>query len=301
MKKFTLIIMLLSLIAAAAGCGQSAVKHDKITVTDAKGNEVVIEKIPDKIIAMLASDVEILYALGVQDKIVAVGEYANYPEDTANKQKVGTGTNTNIEELINLEPDVIFIGVMGQTIEQYEQLKQAGIAVVASNSQTIEETYKAIELIGQVVGKHQEAKDIVKNMKAGFEEIREKAASKDTLNAYVEVSPLQFGLWTCGKGTFINELLDIVNVKNVFGDLEGWAEVSEEQVIDRNPDIILTTVGISYGVEKPVEDILARENWKGIKAVADNKVYAVDADKSARPGPRLLEAAQELYDAVHGS
>lgn len=302
MKKTTLFILLVSLVIMFfTGCNQSDIKDGKLTVTDSLGNEVVIEKTPERIVAMLASDVEILYALGVEDKIIAVGEYANYPEDTANKQKVGTSINTNIEELIALEPDVVFIGVMGQTEDHYEQLKQAGIPVVVSNAQTIKDTYNIIEIIGQVVGKHQEAKDMVKDMKAGFDELKEKSINKEALNAYIEVSPLQFGLWTCGKGTFIQELLDIVNINNVFDDLEGWAEVSEEQVIDRNPDIILTTVGVSYGVEKPVEDILSRENWKSVKAVADEKIYMLDSDKTARPGPRLLEAARELFDAVHGN
>lgn len=299
MKKLLPYILLISLAALLlSSCAQPA-QSGSVTITDIVGNEVVFEKLPEKIIAMLPSDVEIIYALGAQDKLIAVGEYANFPEDAANKTTVGTGMNTNLEELIGLEPDLIIMGHMAQTSEQADQLKAAGIAVMSSNAQTIEDTYKTIGILGQVTGKTQEAERIVKEMQEGFAAIQEKVKDQSVLNVYVEVSPLEFGLLTCGQGTFIQELLDILNVRNVFEDVQGWASISEEQVIDKNPEVILTTVGVSYGIEQPVEDILERENWQEIQAVVSGRVYMVDSDKTARPGPRLLDAAQEIYALLY--
>lgn len=301
MKRTILCVLVLSLLLSLfAGCGQSSTKNGKSTITDMIGNEIVIEKTPEKIIALQASDVEILYALGVQDNIIAVGEYANYPEDANNKKKLGTAMNTSIEEIIDLEPDVIFMGKMAQTVEQAEQLQQAGITVVITDAQTIEDAYRVIGVIGQVVGKADKAEQIVNDMKAGFEDLRAKSEQKEKLNAYIEVSPLQYGLWTCGKGTFVHEIMEILGMKNVFEELNGWGEISEEQVIDKNPDIILTNVGAFDDAHGPVEEILARENWSGINAVVNNKVYMIDADKTSRPGPRLLEAAEEIYEMVYG-
>lgn len=301
MKKVGLLTLVLILVVTLLpGCGQSSVADEKFSVTDSKGTVVVIEKIPEKIIALLPSDVEILYALGVQDKLVAVGEYANFPEDVKEKKKLGSGPNTNVEEIINLDPDIVFFGQMEQTEAMVEQLRQAGITVIVSNDQNIEDVYNTIEMMGRITGKSKDAQKIIEDMKAGFAELKEKAAKKDRVRAYIEVSPLQFGLWTCGKGTFIHELSEIVGIENVFAEIEGWGQISEEQVIAKNPDIILTTVGEDYGVEKPVEDILSRETWKGIKAVADGKVYMLDAEMTARPVPRLLDAARDMYRLVYG-
>ena len=299
MKKVLIFILLISLAAfISAGCTQSA-QSGSITITDLMGNEVVFEKLPEKIIAMMPVDVEVIYALGAQDKLIAVGEYANYPEDTVNKTSVGTGMNTNLEELIGLEPDLIIIGHMAQTADQADRLKEAGIAVMSSNAQTIEDTYKTIVILGQVTGKTQAAEQIVKSMQEGLAAIKEKVKDKPVLNVYVEVSPLQYGLWTAGQGTFIHELLDILNVRNVFEEIEGWASISEEQVIDKDPEVILTTVGVGDGVGNPVEDILERENWTSIQAVATEMVFMVNSDTTTRPGPRLLNAAQEIYALLH--
>lgn len=301
-------------IAAAAlvisGCSSSASTADSeettssassgITVTDMAGREVTLPSSPEKIVSLLASDVEILYALGAQDQIIGVGEYCDYPaEAMEEKAVVTTGSETNLEQIIALEPDVVIIGNMAQDTEQAEQLEDAGIPAVITNANNIEEAYENISLLGEVSGKKQEAEKLIQDMKEGFEEIRSQSYEQGK-TIYFEVSPLEYGLWTAGNHTFMQELCDIVNVENIFSDVEGWAEISEEQVIQRNPDYIATVTMYFGEGPTPDEEILSRSNWQNITAVRDKNVFCADNSTLTRPGPRLVDAARQLAEFVHG-
>ena len=123
------------------------------------------------------------------------GEYCDYPPEVMAIPSLTSGAETNIEQIIALEPDTVFLSMMAQTQEQVDQLEKAGIRVVVSDAQDIEGTFTAIRLIGQVLGKTEEADQIVADMNAIFDEI--KANRYDgTKTIYFEVSPLQWGLWT---------------------------------------------------------------------------------------------------------
>jgi iron complex transport system substrate-binding protein len=322
MKKIKLIALILALaamVAMVAGCASNNSKDLqpevtptatpvatptptpdlKVIVKDSRGVELTFDKIPEKVVSIMPSNTEILYALGLGSKIIGVSEYCNYPEDTANKQKIPTGQNLNIESLIALKPDTIFIGKMSVMDDQIKQMEDAGIKIVVTEANNLSQTYEVMELIGTVMGKEGEAADLVDGMKKGFEEIKKSVEGKTPVSVYVEVSPLQYGLWSCGKNTFIQELIDIVGATNIFSDIEGWASVSEEQVLQRNPAIILTTSSPLTGIEDPVGEINSRANWNNIDAVKNNKVLMLDGDMITRPGPRLLNAAMELVKAVY--
>lgn len=276
------------------------IKEAGITITDMEDRTVTFEQIPTKMAVLLASDVEILYELGAQDSIIAVGEYCNYPKEALDKKIVATGDDMNIEQVIALEPEVVVIGGMGQTQDQVEQLESAGINVLVTDSQNITDTYVAITMLGKLSGKEAEAASLIKEMKDEFAVIKEKANEQEEKTVYFEISPLEYGLWTAGKGTFMQELSDIVGVKNVFEDVNGWAEISEEQVLERNPDYIITsTMYFGEGV-LPVDEILGRQSWEGINAIKNNNVFNGDSDMMTRPGPRLVDAAHALSEFVYG-
>lgn len=295
----TVLLTLALLLTACQGAGTPA--GGKIELTDSVGGTVTLEKQPEKIVVFFPSDAEILYALGAQDRIAAVGEYCNYPPEISEKTTVGTGENTSVEQVIALSPDLVIIGVMAQTVEQTESLQAAGIPVYVSDAQTIEQTYGVIEDIGLIAGKEAEAAALIQTMKDGFDALAQKAEGAEKKSVYVEISPLAFGLFTCGSGTFVDELLTIVGADNAFGDQEGWAMLSEEQVIAKNPDVILTTSLESYGLGVPVEEIAARPGWDVLSAVQGGHVYQIDSDACTRPGPRLLDAAEEMSAAIYGS
>jgi iron complex transport system substrate-binding protein len=303
MKKVVTLFLVLALVLSLAACGaapnETSTPKANISITDSRGKTVSFETQPQKIISLAPANTEILYALGAGDRVIAVSEYCNYPEDTQGKQKLPTGENLNMESVLALKPDAVFMGKMSVMNEQIQQMEDAGIKVVVTEANSIDETYKSIRLMGKAVGKEKEAEQIVENMEKGFASIREQVKGKTAKTVYVEVSPLQFGLWSCGKNTFIQELIEIVGAKNIFEDVEGWSAVSEEQVLARNPEIIFTTASPITGIEDPVGEIVSRSQWNTLEAVKNNKVIMLDADMISRPGPRLLDAAQEMVKAIY--
>ena len=270
---------------------------DSFTVTDMADREVTFEKPVEKAVALTASDCEIIFALGAEEALVGRGEYCDYPAEVFDIPSLTSGANTNIEQILALEPEVVFLSMMAQTQEQVDQLEKAGVRVVVSDAQDIEGTYTAINLIGQVMGKQTEADQIIDSMKAVFDEIKENPIPGEK-TIYFEVSPLQWGLWTAGTGTFMNEVAEMMGLKNCFGDVAGWAAISEEQVLERNPDYIMTITMYFGEGPTPEEEIMARPGWENVTAVKDQNILNLPNNELSRPAPRLAEGAQLLYDFV---
>ncbi|MFN2744231.1 MULTISPECIES: ABC transporter substrate-binding protein [Bacillus] len=311
MKKFA--YLLLSLLLAAgvlAGCGGSAEapaeqhKQEKtaeafpVSVKDATGKEIKIEKEPKKIVSLMPSNTEITYALGLGKKVVGVTDLDTYPKEVKEVEKIG-GMEFNTEKIISLNPDLVLAhaSTMQSAEEGLKQLRDAGITVVTVNdAQSFEETYQSIEMIGEAAGAKQKAQDLVKNMKSDLAAIKEKAESiseSEQKKVFVEVSPAP-DIYTTGKGTFMNEMLEAIHAKNAASEQEGWAKMTEESIIKLNPDVIVTTSGAAA-----VSEIKKRSGWSGVKAVKNNQVYDVDPDLVTRPGPRLIKGVEELAETIY--
>ena len=289
---FLALVMALSLTAAFA-------ESTAVTVTDMAGREISLDAPATKVVALTASDCEILAALGAEDTLVGRGEYCDYPESILEVPAVQSGADTNLEQIIALEPQVVIMAKMVQTEEQVAALEEAGIRVVVSDAQDIEGVYTAIRLIGALVGRNDEAEVMVADMQSAFADIAAKSENTGK-TVYFEVSPLQWGLWTAGKGTFMDELATLCGLTNAFADVEGWAEISEEQVLERDPDYIVT-ISMYYGEgPTPVEEIKSRAGWDALKAVQNDAIFNADSNEVSRPGPRLKDAAEALYTFVTG-
>ena len=293
------LVSLFLVLALALAC-IPAFAEGGITVTDMAGREIALEGPAAKIVALTASDVEIIYALGAGDKLVGRGEYCDYPAEVLEKPVVKSGAETNLEEILALEPDVVIMATMAQTKEQVEALEQAGVKVVVSDAQNLEGVYTAIRLIGQVVGRNEEAAALVKEMQDTFNDVKAKAGDAGK-TVYFEVSPLEWGLWAAGRGTFMDELAAICGLTNAFSDVEGWGAVSEEQVFEKDPDYIVTTSMYWGEGPTPVEEIMGRAGWDKLKAVQNNQIFNADSNEITRPGPRLINAVRALYEFVYGT
>ncbi len=272
-----------------------------VAVTDMMGREITLAAPAARVVALTAADCEILCALGCEDALVGRGEYCDYPASVLEKPSVQSGYETNIEQIIALEPQVVLMATMAQTVEQVEALENAGIRVVVSDAQDIAGVYTSIRLIGALMGKEAEAEKLAGGMQSAFAAIAENAEKNGNTGktVYFEVSPLQWGLWTAGKGTFMDELAALCGLTNAFADVEGWAAISEEQVLERDPDYIVT-ITMYYGEgPTPVEEIASRPGWDDLKAVRNGDILNADSNEISRPGPRLVDAAQTLYDFVY--
>ena len=278
-----------------------------ITITDMTGRKITLTEPAERIVALQPSDCEILFAIGAGDKLVGRGEYCDYPAEVLSIPSVQSGYDTNIEQIIALDPDVLLMTTMAQTEEQIQQLEAAGIKVVVSDAQDIEGVYTAIRNIGQLMNRADKAEEVISGMKSGLASLKTKAAAakaakglKEDETIYFEVSPLQWGLWSAGGGTFMNEVAELLGLKNIFADEPAWAQISEEQVIQRDPDYIVT-ITMYYGEgDTPEAEIAGRPGWGYITAVQNGAILRLEHDELSRPAPRIVEGAQMLYDLVYG-
>ena len=287
---FVAALLILSMATAAVADEAS------VTITDMHGREIVLTEPVTRIVALTPADCEILCAIGCEDTLVGRGKYCDYPESILELPALATGDNLNVEEILALEPQVVLMSDMNQTDEQIKLLEENGVQVVISESTDIEGVYTAIRMIGALMGKDVEAEAVIADMQATFDYIASISEPSDK-TIYFEVMPLEWGLWSAGTNTFMHELAGICGMQNAFADIDGWQEVSEEQVIERDPDYIVLVTGMG---ETAVDEVLGREGWGDMKAIQNGAVYNADSYAMTRPGPRLKDAAIDLYEFLYG-
>lgn len=315
MKKiFGLILVMLLTAGMMVGCSEATnegkekqeTNHAKqevfpITIKDATGEKVTIEQKPKKIVSLIPSNTEVVFALGLGKTVVGVSDYDNYPEETKEIEKVG-GMEMNTEMIVSLKPDLVLAHASSahNSNEGLQQLKDAGIDVlVVNDAQSFDQVYDSIDMIGQATGEQEKAKGIVTDMKTKLKDIQKKAKSvkeADRKTVFVEVSPSP-EIYTPGKNTFMNEMLQIISAENAAAELDGWAKIDEESMIAANPDVIITTYG--YYTKDAVSQVKGRKGWQDVNAVKDDQVFDVHSDLVTRSGPRLIEGVEELAKSVY--
>lgn len=251
-----------------------------------------------KVISLAPATTEILFALGLDEEIVAVSQYCNYPDKTLRKEKVGTFSNPNIEKILSLAPDMIFCTGLEQD-EAVAKLRSVNLKVYVSDPANLEELFGSIDEIGSLVNRKKVASALIDSMKKRIEKIRllsEGAAENLKPKVFIEIwhSPLM----TAGNGSFIDELISAAGGVNIGHDVRRpYSYFSPEQVIKRNPDCIILTY---MAKENPVNIVRDRFGWGDISAVKNGRVYNdINPDILLRPGPRLVEGLEELYKRLH--
>lgn len=271
------------------------------TFTDATDLEITIEQKPERIITLIPSNTEISFALGLGDNIVGVSDFDTYPEEVEEKDRIGGLTDINVEKIVSLEPDLVLAEstMIGSGGEKFDQLRDAGITVaVIPEANSFRDAYRTIELIAQATGTLDKGEEIIQNMKDKIDETVAKVSDipeEERPKVWFEYDPT---LWTAGNGTFINEMIELLNAENVVGHLNGWFQFSEEEVIALDPDVIIAAYGGTYTMD-PVEEVYSRSSWADITAVKENRVYTVDPDVVQRPGPRLVEGLEQFAQVIY--
>ncbi|MFB4163478.1 ABC transporter substrate-binding protein [Alteribacillus sp. JSM 102045] len=272
-----------------------------VAVTDGMGEEVSIEEKPDRIVSLIPSNTEIAFALGLEDEIVGVTDYCNFPEEAAEKQSVGD-MDFDMETLLSLEPDLVLAhasSVHGSE-EGLKQIEEAGIDVlIVNDASSFQDAYGSIEMIGQATGTEEKAESIISDIKEDVTEIEEQAeeiSEDDRKRVWVEIQPPP-EIYTTGQGTFIHEMLETINAENAAAEEEGWIHYSEEEAVALNPDVIVTTYG--YYVDDPSSKIKDRSGWGNVPAVENDQIHDIDNDTVSRPGPRLTDGIEQLAELVY--
>ncbi|MFD0697379.1 ABC transporter substrate-binding protein [Paenibacillus sp. GCM10027628] len=270
-----------------------------LKLKDATGKEFTFEKAPERIVSVSPAETEGLFALGLDDKIVGVSDFDDYPDAAKSKPKMGGITKPNQEALIAANAGVVFTGV-SMKADTVEKLRAMNLNVFKVEPKTLDDAIADIQTFGLITDHQEQADKVIAKMKADRQKVVD--AVKDVKpeqkkKVYIEFSPG----WTVGSGEFMDELIGLAGGVNVAGDTKGWQQISEEKIIGQNPNVILYAQGfVDDKTKKPLDEIIrGRSGWDQIDAVKNKKVIGVDQNLLSRPGPRMTDGLLEMAKGIY--
>jgi iron complex transport system substrate-binding protein len=299
-RLLSLILMGIQMLIGLSGLSEVSLANEfPLVVTDGLGRSVTINSEPQSIISLAASNTEILYALGLGDRVIAVSEYCNYPLEVQNKIKIGGFSTVNIEKVVSLEPDLVLAtgGVQEAVVGELERL---GLTVIALDARNIEDVLENIRLVGKAAGQLEVARELRDNLEQRIKAVTDKTrdlpqSQRPRVFYEIQYEPLM----TAGPGTFIDDLVHLAGGVNIASDSAAKYPVYNlETLIERNPEVII--ISFWHGsIAASVEGAKERKRWQNVDAVKNNRVYGSNADLVSRPGPRIVDALEEMARFIH--
>ena len=291
-------VLLISLFAACTAPAEEAVPFS-IEVTDQLGRVVKLEKVPERIISLAPSNTEILFALGLADKVVGVTDYCDYPPDAKEKPSIGGFSTPSIEEVVALSPDLILATSIHEK-RIIPQLEEMGMTVFALNPKTLDEVLESIILVGEITGKDEEASRLVAGMRNRIKAVTDKTDNlPETQRPRVFYVTWHDPLKTAGSETRHDELIVKAGGINIAQELSGYANISLEAIIQANPQVMIAGVGMGSGEDLPLQYVKTEQRLRNVDARINNRVYSIDVDLAGRPGPRIVDALEKFAESIH--
>lgn len=284
-------------------CGTTAAVENpswSVTVTDDFGTVVTIDGVPQRIISLAPSNTEILFALGLGDRVVGVTEYCTYPPEALAVDKIGGYSTINIEKVVAAKPDLV-VASFGNTEEVIEQLRSLGLTVIACNPHEISDVIDNIRMIGAATGSDEAAAELAADLEERIAAVSARTAGIEDRPTVVHVV-WNDPLYVSGSGTFQDEIITLAGGTNAFSKVDEWGVVSLEDFIATNPEIIIVNTGAGMSAEATdvlYDYFMTDERMSGLDAVTCGRVYLVDSDIIDRAGPRLIDALEEVAAEVH--
>jgi len=308
-------VVIIAVIATAAFIyvyyqGQTAEQLEALhNLVDDTGYPTSLDAVPNKIISMAPSTTEIVFALGLNEKVVGVDSYSDYPYDfsawvaAGNMTYVGDFSGPNMEVIASLDPDLILAtgGVQAETVVS---LRDLGYKVLVLNPTSIDGIMKNIDLVGNATGKTAEAEALINDITSRINAVVNKVANAESKpKVYYETWYDPTSLWSAGAKAWQNELIEKAGGVNIFSDQQlDYFQSSAEAVIERNPDIILLPqegMGNGEPFWVSLDAVKARPGWSSISAIQNDGLVTVDSNTIARAGPRVANILEDLAEAFH--
>jgi len=259
-----------------------------VTDTDDLGHKVVVASEPRRIVALLPSHTETLFALGVGDRLVGVDDYSNYPSSVAKLPKLGGLYDIRTESLLTLKPDLVLGSEDSPAAATFEHL---GLTVWSASAQRFDEVFDVITRTGKLVGRQREARELVWHAQRDIEIIENALHGIARISVYFELDATAYAV---GPESFVGVLLSNAGGDNVVPKgLGEFPKISPELIAAANPAVIL---GAS------LSDISLRPGWSNLRAVRDRRVFSLTSEERAvvvRPGPRLASGLRVLAHLLH--
>lgn len=284
--------------AAAGGTTATAAQMDPTCEfpfegEDATGETVTVEEEPESVVALQPSDAQVMHEIGAEEKVTGmpVGQYTDYLEaDESLDITEDDGVTPVAEEVIDRDPDVVLAANALQGDDVIDQLREAGLTVyVFPTEQSLDGVAENVRLTGEIVGECEGAQESLEGMNDRLAVIEEAVSDVDRPLAYYAMG----GGFTAGEGTFQHEILTTAGLENLGAEagIEGWAEISAETVVEEDPEWIV------YG--DSAEEPPVAEAVRGTTAYQEDRLVAVDDQFMSQPGPLVVEAIEQIVQAVH--
>ncbi len=295
-KILLVLAVLMSTSIFLAGCTDGeTVEEDGsengIIVTDQAQNEVKFDSHPETVVTLMPHLTETLYALDMEDKIVGVSDFCNYPEEVMDKSQVGDAFDLNVEKIASLEPDVLLMGegeMMGDMIEQFEEMD---IETLVFDPKTLDEIEEMYVTIGELFDDIEAAESLAAELQEDREKLEKSIDELDEHPTGVMLLEPE-SLFTVGADEFMTEVIELTGIDNIAAEESGYYEISQEILLEEDPDLIITTY-------HDLEDIEQMGALSELTAVQEGDVYQAHEDKFSRPGPRIIDGAREVMQDIH--
>ena len=292
------LLLALALIATVMLPAATLATTYPITVPDDLGREITIEALPVRIVSLSPSNTEILFALGLGDRVVGVTDYCDYPPEALAKEKIGGPWTPDAEKIVALTPDLVLAADIN-SIDLINTLEGLGLIVFGIESTDLDDLLDDIRTVGQITDKEAEADALTTEMQITIDAITDETAGLPPGEI-----PRTFHIcwhdpiWTCGAGTFVHDLIIRAGGENIFDDLQGYNSVDIEAVIGRDPEVILVTAmgGTGSGTW---EWVLTEPRLADVSARQNGRVYYVESNWVERPGPRIVLGLEQLAKYIH--
>ncbi len=258
-----------------------------LVVTDAMGARVVVQQAPRRVVSLAPSVTEVLWAVGAGPQVVGVSSADDYPPEVRTRPRVG-GVQVDEERLVRLRPDLV-VGLKSLQERVLQHLRERGLPVLAVDATSLEETYRLVLLLGRVLGRFAQAEQVVAAMRDRARKVEAQVAGRSPVRVFVQVWDQPF--LTAGRGTLLDDLVRRAGGRNVFADLVGWPQVSEEEVLVRDPECVLV---LGRGKDRTL-----RPAWRRMAAVRRGCVAELEPSWVVRPGPRLVLGLAQIAKVLH--
>lgn len=265
-------------------------------VTDEAGRHLRVPIEVRRIVSLAPNMTETVYALGAQDRLVGVTTYCDYPPQATAKEKVGGPLNPSLEQIVALRPDVVLAAKTANRRETLEALERLGIAVYGTNPKSVEDVLDSTLRAADVIGAHDQGEALVARLRARLGALKQRLAGQPPRRVLFVV--WHDPLISVGRNTFLADALRWAGAELAVDSDREWPQLNLEEVLRVQPDFLVFASAHAGPVKDTVDDLRARPGWRNLEAVRQNRV-AVISDAVNRPGPRLVEAIEELARQLH--
>jgi len=270
-----------------------------MSLVDDLGRTVTVSAVPQRIISLAPSNTEIIYTLGLENRLVGVTAYCDYPPEAMAKDKVGDYSMIDLEKVVSLRPDLVLAEDIHKT-DIVPALERLGIPCYVPVPHSVDEVVASIAAIGRLTGANAKAQEVVTDMQHRIKGITDKTGSlADSQRPSVMYVVWHDPLMSVGVNTPIDDMIVLAGGANIIKNTTGWPTLSLEEVIAVSPEVVIANVENYPGGDAPLQAILTEPRLRTVRAVSEGRVYGIDASLSNRPVPRMIEGLEWFAALIH--